>query len=82
MEETRKVANDNASLSRAQIAIENKLDLYYQAVLKKSVYATSTILDPRFKHSYFKGRKDAAAIKETVFEGCGTIFKVLGERSG
>ena len=64
MEETRKVANDNASLSRAQIAIENKLDLYYQAVLKKSVYATSTTLDPRFKHSYFKGRKDAAAIKK------------------
>ena len=31
------------------------------------VDATSTILDPRFKHSYFKGRRDSTSIKKKQF---------------
>ena len=41
-----------------------KINDYYQSALTKKVYATATILDPRFKAAFFKGRKDSAAVKK------------------
>jgi hypothetical protein len=64
IEEIKEVAASNPAFLSAQAAIELKLDFYYQAAFKKSVYATSTILDPRFKHIYFKGRRDSTSIKK------------------
>ncbi len=37
------------ALINAQVAIESKIGEYNQAALRKKVYATTTILDPRFK---------------------------------
>jgi hypothetical protein len=63
IEEIKEVASSNPAFFSARVAIESKLDFYYQAALKKPVYDTSTMLDPHFKHSYFKGRKDSTSIK-------------------
>ena len=48
IEQIQSIAKDNSSFTSAQMAIEKKLDEYYQAALRKKVYATATILDPRF----------------------------------
>jgi hypothetical protein len=62
------VASLNPAFLIARVAIETKLDFCCQAALKKTVYATSTILDPRFKQSYFKGRRDSTSLKKEFLE--------------
>ena len=64
IKQTQVVVKSNPSLRHAQSAIESKLEFYYHAALKKPVYTAATILDPRLKHSYFKGKNDSASIKK------------------
>jgi hypothetical protein len=67
LEQIQAVAVTNKEVTDAQIAIESKINEYYQAALGKKIYATATILDPRFKVEYFKGRRDCASVKKQFF---------------
>ena len=64
IKQTQVVVKSNPSLRHAQSAIESKLEFYYHAALKKPIDTAATILDPRLKHSYFKGKNDSASIKK------------------
>ena len=57
MEQIQSVAVLNNDLMDLQLAIEKKINDYYQSALTKKVYATATILDPRFKAAFLKVEK-------------------------
>jgi hypothetical protein len=57
------------------MAIEKKLDEYYQVALRKKVYATATILDPRFKAEYFRGRQDCVSVKRRFYQDAESYAK-------
>ena len=65
----------NLSFTSAQMAIEKKLDEYYQVALRKKVYATATILDPRFKAEYFRGRQDCVSVKRRFYQDAESYAK-------
>jgi hypothetical protein len=45
------------------------------AALRKKVYATATILDPRFKAEYFRGRQDCASVKRRFYQDAESYAK-------
>ena len=81
IKQTQKVVKSNPSLRHAQSAIESKLEFYYHAALKKPVYTAATILDPRLKHSYFKGRKDSASIKKQFLKDAEPFSKYSSKQA-
>jgi hypothetical protein len=75
IEQIQSIAIDNSSFTSAQMAIEKKLGEYYQAALRKKVYATATILDPRFKAEYFRGRQDCVSVKRRFYQDAESYAK-------
>ena len=82
MDEIAKVASQIPSLLTAQKAIHSKLNRYYMAALEKNVYAASTILDPRFKHNYFKKRREATTIKRQFLKDAEKFAKYAESEPG
>ena len=64
LEELEKITLEYPALTEVQKEIGKKMEEYYNANNYKSIYSVATILDPRFKLAYFKGRKEFSSIKQ------------------
>ena len=62
---------EDQNFSSALSAIQSKLLNYYEGPLKKPIHCSASVLDPRIKLEYFKGREDSNSVKRSFLHESG-----------